>query len=272
MLDVTLGLAGHAAALAERLGPTGSLTGIDADAGNLADAKKRLSKLPCTFVFHHGNFGDVIPTLQGEYDIILADLGLSSPHVDDATRGFSFRADAPLDMRYDRTAGETAAQLITRLSTEELTAVLNDYGEIHGILRLAQKVKGDAPQTTHALAKSVESIFGFRTKSVLPQIFQALRIAVNNELGALNVLLENLSRILAKNGRCAILSYHSLEDRLVKQTFRALVTVPKDPITGQPLREPRFTLLTKHAVVPSEREVAENPRSRSAKLRAIRKA
>lgn len=270
VLDVTLGLGGHAAAFLERIGPSGSLTGLDADPKNLTQAQKKLSSFPNVTCLH-ANFRDLPSLALPHVDVIFADLGLSSPHVDDPERGFSFRTDAPLDLRFDPTTGPSAAQWLQIADPEELTRVLREYGELPHPHRLALLLKEQLPQTTFALVRAVEEVLHWRAKAFLPQVFQALRIAVNDELGALDTLLAYGPSLLKEGGRMGIISYHSLEDRRVKQVFRSLTTAHKDPESGQDAAPAAFVSLTRKALTPSAEEIAGNSRSRSAKFRAIRK-
>jgi 16S rRNA (cytosine1402-N4)-methyltransferase len=272
VLDVTLGLAGHASSFAEKIGERGMLIGIDADTENLALAHEKLSSWNGTLVLHHANFGRLPELNIPPCDIIFADLGLSSPHLDLPERGFTFRADGPLDMRFDRTRGKTASDLIEESDAEELVKILREYGELQiGAFKLAQRLAGKRFGTTTELKEAAEEIFSWRTKQVLPQVFQALRIAVNEELVALETLLSYGMQLLKPGGRMGILSYHSLEDRLVKHAFRSLTTPTKDPLTGKVAVEAPFELILSKALVPSDSEIADNPRSRSAKFRAIQK-
>lgn len=270
VLDVTLGLGGHAGSFLQAVGPSGHLVALDADEDNLRIARERLAPLGSPELIH-ANFGSVRSLGLAPFDIIFADLGLSSPHIDDAARGFSFRFDGPLDLRFDRSRGETAADLIERLSEDDLKQVFREYGELREAGRLARLLAGKRWDTTTALKHKAEEAFGFRAKQVLPQVFQALRIAVNDELAVLTELLEAGLDLLESNGRMGVLSYHSLEDRIVKHTFRAACAPIKDPVTGKVAIESAFELVTPKALVPSEQEIGDNPRARSAKFRVIRK-
>lgn len=268
MLDVTIGLGGHAAALLEAVGAQGRLIGLDADERNLTIARERLAGQGRADL-RHANFRD-LPTMDlPDVDVLFADLGLSSPHVDNPLRGFTFRFDAPLDLRYDPTRGETAAELVTRSTPEDLFQIFRTFGEFSGGARLGRALAGSTIATTDDLKRVVEVTFGYRAKALLPQIFQALRIAVNDELGALDVLLDAGPKLLKPGGRMGVISYHSLEDRSVKRAFRALTMPPKDPVTGRILRCAHFSLLTRRPLVPSPEEIAANPRARSAKFRAL---
>ena len=276
VLDVTLGLGGHSEAFLEAVGPSGRLTALDADTANLEHARTRLLPFAGRTTLVHGNFRDVGVLAKGPFDIVFADLGLSSPHLDDASRGFSFRTKAPLDMRLDRSRGKPAWELLANSDLDDIAGALRTYGEVERagslgieIMKMFADEPGRADWSTDDLKGCVERVFTYRAPKVLPQVFQAIRIAVNDELGALTALLEAIPTLLKPRGRCAIISYHSLEDRLVKQTFRLLSMPVKDPHTGAIAKEADFLLLTRKAVVPSDEELRHNPRSRSAKLRAI---
>lgn len=279
VLDCTLGLGGHSAAFLDAVAPTGSLVALDADATNLDDARKRLAPYGDRARFVHTNYRDVasldlgIPACPaGRFDVVFADLGLSSPHIDEPERGFSFRTDGPLDLRYDRTTGRTAAELIEQSSEDDLVTIIHDFGEVHQYVRpLAKLLASTRVETTFAFKAKVEEVFRYRSPSVLPRLFQALRIAVNDEIGALESLLAAIPDLLKPGGRVGILSYHSLEDRVVKRTFKSWSEPEKDPLTGRVCSPSRFELLTKKALVPEDDELAANPRSRSVKFRAIRR-
>lgn len=272
VLDVTTGLGGHARAFLERTAPDGRLIALDADPDNLALAREHLAPFGNRVQFLHANFRDCASLALPQADIILADLGLSSPHLDDPRRGFSFRTEAALDLRFDRTAGDPAALWIQKVAEQELVKALRDFGELPGAGRLARALKASEIRTTSDVVRIAEEVYGWRAKSLLPQFFQALRIAVNDELGALEEFLLFAPGLLTPGGRLGIISYHSLEDRRVKQTFRSLTTAPKNPHTGQDAAPSDFTLLMRKAIISSAEEVSCNPRSRSAKFRAIRRA
>ncbi|MFA6039070.1 MAG: 16S rRNA (cytosine(1402)-N(4))-methyltransferase RsmH [Candidatus Peribacteraceae bacterium] len=276
VLDATLGLGGHAQAFLGRIGAQGHLYGVDADALNLEEAGKRLAQVAGNVTCIQGNFRGIASMGLPMLDVIFADLGVSSPHFDDPSRGFTFRADAPLDLRFDRTQGQTAAALIATAPQEELKHIFQAFGEMRGSGRLASVLyhdvrHGKAIRTTAEFRALIERLYGFRAPSILPQAFQALRIAVNDELGALAEFLKAAPPLLAPGGRMGVISYHSLEDRMVKNAFRALCTTEKDDITGADTAAAPFILLTKKAVVPSAEEQKSNPRARSAKFRAIRR-
>lgn len=274
VLDCTLGLGGHALSFLNATAPNGRLIGLDADPENLARAKERLDSSAHRIDLRVMNFRDAA-TCNEPVDIVFADLGVSSPHFDDPGRGFTFRADAPLDMRYDRSQGMTAASFLQSASEDAITQALKEFAEIQRSRILAQELHkrftGETKSwTTTDVVQCVEKVFTYRAPKVLPQVFQALRIVVNDEMGALQSLLAALPGMLRPGGRCGIISYHSLEDRLVKHAFRSLSTPEKDPHTGQESVPAPFVLLTKKPIVPSSAEVDRNPRARSAHFRAIR--
>lgn len=271
ILDVTLGLGGHSEAFLNAIGPTGRLVALDADEENLRFARQRLAPFGTQAELHHINFGSVRSLELEPFDIVFADLGLSSPHIDNAERGFSFRFDGPLDLRFDRSRGDTAADFLERISPEDLYVVFRRYGELQQSNRLSKLLAGKRWETTSDVKKIVEEAYGYRAKSVLPQVFQALRIAVNDELSVLTELLHAGLDLLKPGGRMGVLSYHSLEDRIVKHLFREVCTPLKDPVTGKVAVPSAFELVTPKAIVPSDQEISENQRARSAKFRVIRK-
>ncbi len=277
-LDVTLGLGGHSEAILQKILPGGSLVALDADPENIDRAKKRLSAFDDVLTIMQSNFlllPDCLPEDKREFDVILADLGISSPHIDDPERGFSFRQNAPLDMRFDQSSGMTAAMLLASLHRERLITIFRDFGELPAVHRFVDAIierRAENPVRTSDDLKNVASqIYSYKAPQMLPQIFQALRIAVNRELDALKRFLEIAPQLLACGGRLAVISYHSLEDGLVKASFRTLCTSIKDPVTGSVSEESACELLTKRPIRPDEEETKMNPRSRSARLRAIAK-
>lgn len=280
VVDCTLGMGGHSLALAQAITPTGRVIGFDLDAANLAHAEQLLRATGATFTPVHGNFADAPRQLQKlgvRADIVLADLGFSSSQMDNPERGFSFSVDAPLDMRLDRSAPITAADLLAALPERELADIIFRYGDdpfARAIARkLAQSRRSEPIRTTARLARLVTEAYGPRARSSrmhpATRTFMALRIAVNDEQGSLRGLLDHITRgaeAAARGGwlnpgaRIAIISFHSLEDRPVKQCFAELVT-----------RQLATSLTPKGKPVgPSEDEMKANPRSRSAKLRAVR--
>ncbi|MCE9568224.1 MAG: 16S rRNA (cytosine(1402)-N(4))-methyltransferase RsmH [Planctomycetes bacterium] len=260
-VDCTVGAGGHSKLIAERLTGTGTLIGLDQDPTMLELARPRLAEVPAKITLVHANFDQLAEVLAnlsiGTVDGVLADLGFASDQIQAAGRGFSFREDGPLDMRLDPSTGATAADMVNTMSEGGLADVFYEYGEERLSRRVARKIverRTTKPfATTADLANIVRSCVP-RSGSIDPatRVFQALRIAVNDELGALDRLLAALSRIVKPGGRAGIISFHSLEDRRVKQAFRtANVWEP----------------LNKKPVEAGEEELAHNPRSRSAKLR-----
>ena len=262
--DATLGGAGHAEAILDASAPDGRLIGVDRDPRALEAARGRLSRFGARATLVHAAFSDLSRVLRESgaprVDGVVADLGVSSPQLDDAERGFSFRTEGPLDMRMDTTRGETARELIGRLSERELADVIYAFGEERKSRRVARTIKEaeaqDQLHTTEDLRRAVVRAVGpSRGRGIDPatRTFQALRIAVNGELTELDALLAQLPDVLADRGVAVLISFHSLEDRKVKQCFR-----------GQDALRP----LTKKPLVAQDDEARENPRSRSAKLRA----
>jgi 16S rRNA (cytosine1402-N4)-methyltransferase len=280
VVDCTLGLGGHALAIAERIKPGGRIVGFDLDPRNLERATQLLRDAGADLTPVHANFvlaPQRLLQLTLRADIVLADLGFSSSQMDDPTRGFSFLVDAPLDMRLDPGAPITAADLLSVLSEKEIADIIFQYGEdpfARAIARkLAQSRRAEPIRSTARLARLVTEAYGPRARSSrmhpATRTFMALRIAVNDELGSLRGLLDHISRgaqevnrggWLNPGARIAVIGFHSLEDRIVKQAFADLV------------RRGLATSLTLKGkpVGPSEEQVKVNPRSRSAKLRAVR--
>lgn len=266
-VDATIGRGGHARSIAARLGPTGRLIGIDRDPSALAAVRENAWDCPVELVL--GNFADLELILRRlkrpPVDGVLADLGVSSPQLNDPERGFSFRQAGPLDMRMDPSIGEPASNLVNRLDVSELTRIFREFGEERHARRIAERVvdrrRRKPIETTVDLAELIRSIVPRargKGTSIDPatRVFQALRIAVNDELASLETFLDRLPWCLAPGGRAALISFHSLEDRRVKHAFQ-------DRRYWSPV--------TKKPVLPTEDETRVNPRSRSAKLRvAIR--
>jgi 16S rRNA (cytosine1402-N4)-methyltransferase len=260
IVDCTLGGGGHAEALATRLVPGGKLIGLDQDQSMLDRAKSRLENLPVQLI--QANFDQLRPVLNrlglNAVDGVLADLGFCSEQMDDPQRGFSFQAAGPLDMRLDTSVGPTAGDLLHQLSERDLADIFWRFGEERFSRRVARRIvesrKLAPPRTTEELANLVRRCVP-RGRGIDPatRVFQALRIAVNDELGALERLVASLPWCLRPGGRAVIISFHSLEDRLVKRAF-------KD--------KEHWQELTRKPIQAPDHEVQANPRSRSAKLRA----
>jgi 16S rRNA (cytosine1402-N4)-methyltransferase len=276
-IDGTLGGGGHALDTLLAALPGGRLLGIDADPAALAAARARLEAAgvpPMSYTLQHGRFGDMAAIARnagfGPVDGILLDLGVSSHQLDTPERGFSFSADGPLDMRLDPTRGPTAADLVNTLPEVALADIIYRYGEERGSRRIARLIverRQQAPiTTTGELAAVVARAIGRGGRDKIhpaTRTFQALRIAVNGELDQLEAALPQAVELLAPGGRLAVISFHSLEDRIVKLFFRA------ESGYGGSMNErtPRLAIVTKKPVEAGEAETAENPRARSAKLR-----
>ncbi|KAB2962141.1 MAG: 16S rRNA (cytosine(1402)-N(4))-methyltransferase RsmH [Thermoanaerobaculia bacterium] len=279
-LDATLGLGGHAEALLDAA-PAARLVGADRDPQALALAAARLARFADRVELVEADFGRLEERVghRAPFAGVLADLGVSSLQLDTAGRGFSFRREGPLDMRMGR-GGSTAADLVSTLSEAELTDIFRQYGEEPQARRVARAIveaRAERPiATTADLADVVRSarrpMRGEERIDPATRVFQALRIAVNEELDQLSELLDQAVRMLDHDGRLVVISYHSLEDREVKNRFRDLARGEVDPITGRTHSETRILeVLTRKPVRPGEAEVDANPRSRSARLRASRR-
>ena len=282
-VDGTVGLGGHSEAILNA-SPETRVIGIDLDSESLELAQQRLAPFGGRFRTAHANFRDITRVLAeaGEQEIsgILIDLGVSSLQFDSPHRGFSFRFDAPLDMRLDaKGGGETAADLLRDSSEEEIARILFEYGEERRSRRLARRIverreEGQPLETTSELADLVAKAIGYsRAQKIHPatRTFQALRIAVNHELEGLDLFIETAVDLLQPGGRFAAISFHSLEDRIVKQGLRRLSGYcqcpPRVPVCACGARH-EVEILTRRPVTAGPLELNENPRARSAKLRA----
>jgi 16S rRNA (cytosine1402-N4)-methyltransferase len=285
-VDATLGGGGHAERILEASDPDGRLLGLDADGAAIARVRARLAqRFGARLQLRQANFRDLGSVAAEEgfagIDGCLFDLGLSSFQLADADRGFGFRTSGALDMRFDTNRGVPAAELIATLDATELTALFRRYGEEPFAGRIARAIveaRRTAPlRTADELAALVARVTpsrapGRRRVHPATRVFQALRIAVNEELEAVGELLDQAVRLLDTEGRLVVISYHSLEDRIVKNRFRDLARGEVDPITGRTLGATRILeVLTKKPLRPSEAEVDANPRARSARLRAARR-
>jgi len=282
VVDGTLGLGGHALSILGQLGSGGHYYGFDLDETNLAQAKQRLKEFSSHVTFFHDNFAHCQDRLNSigvtSVSKILLDLGLSSPHVDDSTRGFSLQKEGPLDMRFDRSSGMTAAEVLNTWSEEDLRHIFYRYGEERYAPKAASLIverrREKKFETTSELRAVIHEIMTHPAdeRRMSTRIFQALRIAVNDELEVLGKAIPPLLSLLKPGGRMVVLSYHSLEDRIVKQAFKYAIQTchcPPQVLQCTCPRDPSFRLLTKKPIVPSDSEIQSNPRSRSAKLRAI---
>lgn len=266
-VDVTFGGGGHSRAILERLGTAGRLVGMDQDLDASMNALQ-----DSRFTFAHGNFAYLKNFLRyygiTGVDGILADLGVSFHHFDDVERGFTFRADAPLDMRMNRSASFNAKDLIDTYSEERLADVLYLYGELRQSRRLAAAIVKARPSTTGELVDTVRPLLkASQEKKELSMVFQALRIEVNGELNALGRLLTQSLEVLNPGGRLAVITYHSLEDRLVKNFMRTGNVEGRQEKDFFGRVNTPWRVITGKVIVPSAAEVELNPRSRSAKLR-----
>ena len=284
-LDATVGLGGHSYEIARRLGAPGHLIGFDKDAAALEVAAKRLAVRSSSFAVRedipeqpatnelpdwplitliHGSFAELANSEQRTtYDGILADLGVSSLQLGDPARGFSFQAEGPLDMRMNPMSGETAEQVVNHIDERELADVIYEFGEERRSRRIARAIVRSRPiRTTKQLVEVISAaVRSMKHERIHPatRTFQALRIFVNRELDDLQALLEAAPRVLKPGGRLVVISFHSLEDRMVKDALR------------DGAKQGWYRLLTKKPVTASEEEIDRNPRSRSAKMRAAEK-
>lgn len=279
-IDGTFGRGGHTRAILAQLGPTGRVLAMDKDPEAIATAKILASEDP-RLLYWHGSFTEIPICLQQfelpQPDGILLDLGVSSPQLDNSVRGFSFMQDGPLDMRMDPTRGQSAAEFLNTADAEEIARVLYVYGEERASRRIAAAivaVRQHAPLSrTHELARIVAAVVpGKPGRHPATQTFQAIRIWINQELADLEKVLDVALTVLKPAGRLCVISFHSLEDRCVKQFFAAQAggNVPKD----LPLRDweiPRAVRLIDRAIKATAAEITMNPRSRSARLRIAEK-
>ena len=281
--DGTLGGGGHAEAVLVGSSPTGWLYGCDRDGAAIQAASRRLAEFAGRFEIRRGNFAEMANWVPaGSCDGVLLDLGVSSPQFDEGARGFSFQQDGPLDMRMDDRQSLTAAALVNEAGAEELAEIFWRFGGERESRRFAKAIVHDRElrrfETTGQLAGLIERLAPRHGRKTHPatKVFQALRIAVNDEIGSLERGLDGAVRLLRPGGRLAVITFHSLEDRVVKEfgrekardyTVAGEVDVPE---LRQP-REPELRWVVRKAVLPSEVELAENPRSRSAQLRIMEK-
>lgn len=285
-IDATVGGGGHAERILEASTPDGRLLGLDADRAAIARARARLARFRDRVALRHANFGDVgrVAPEAGfaEVDGVLFDLGLSSDQLADPERGFSFRADAPLDMRFDRSRGVPARKLLARMNAAELAGIFRRYGEEPFAGRIARAIVAQRADprtlTGSSLAALVERVVprgGRRRIHPATRVFQALRIAVNGELESLEGGLAGALGLLRPGGRLVVISYHSLEDRIVKRFFaaerRGCTCPPELPVCVCG-RRPRLRLVGRQPLRPAPAETYRNPRSRSARLRAAERS
>ena len=282
-VDGTIGGGGHAAAILAASSPSGWLYGCDRDGAAVEAAERRLAEFFGRFEIRQGNFAELAEWVPAnDCDGALLDLGVSSPQLDEAGRGFSFQQDGPLDMRMDSRQAMTAATLVNEKTVEELAKVFWELGGERNARRFARAIVREREhrpfETTRQLAQFIEQMAPRRGRATHPatRVFQAVRMAVNDEVGSLELGLAGVLKVLKCGGRLAVITFHSLEDRMVKDfgrarardyTFTGGMDVPE-------LREPRapeVKWVQRKAICPSEAEVASNPRSRSAQLRVLEK-
>lgn len=277
VVDCTLGRAGHAVELLRAVGPTGKVIGLDLDGDHITAARQTLAAVGHPFAVHQTNFAGIRHALGAEglthADAVLADLGVSSMQIDDPGRGFSYAREGPLDMRMDRSRGKTAAQVLATASADELARAFAEYGDEPEAAKIAAAIVARPPVTTRELTALIEEAAPVRIEKPRPgvptvrqqkmrpaaRVFQALRILVNRELASLTELLRVLPEVLSPGGRAAVISFHSGEDRLVKQAFRDGV------------RAGLYAAASDEPVRATWAERQANPRSRSAKLRCVRR-
>jgi 16S rRNA (cytosine1402-N4)-methyltransferase len=282
-IDCTLGQAGHARQILERITPGGRLLGIDRDPGAAQAARAALASYGPAAVVVHGRFAE-LGSISAEHgfekaDLVLFDFGLSSNQIDDPERGFSFQREGPLDMRMDPGSGFAASKIVNESDAREIERILREYGEERWARRIAQFIVARRPlRTTRDLAQAVEAAIPRkawpRDINVSTRTFQGLRIAVNDELGEIEEGLRAALSTLKPGGRMATISFHSLEDRLVKSFFNVeskdCICPPQQPVCTCGHRA-TLRIITRRPVRPSEEEVAANPRARSARLRVAEK-
>jgi len=283
VVDATVGCGGHAAAIAERISPGGLLIGLDWDSEALGIAEEKLRGAGCEVRLRRRNFSDLKSVLgeEGvfEVDALLFDVGVSSLQLEEGERGFSFSVHGPLDMRMDRRRSETAGAILSRYGVREMERLFSEYGEESLARPIARAIaKAGCPGDTVELAELVARVYAKAGRhgrtNPATKIFQALRIAVNDELGNLRSAIPQAIDVASKGGRIVVISFHSLEDRIVKEEFaqgaRGCVCPPSFPVCRCG-RAPRLKIVTKRPLRPSEKELIVNPRARSARLRAAEK-
>jgi len=280
-VDGTIGAGGHSRGILERSSPDGKLIGFDRDPAALALAKSNLAEFSDRVTLIHGSYHELVSHLNNRnwhtVDGILIDLGLSSMQIDSPERGFSFRYDAPLDMRFDPDQSFSASDLVNEFSREELAEIIFTYGEEKFSRRIADAIIANRPlRTTKELAELIKSVVPHTKSKIHPatRTFQALRIVVNNELNALEAFLPAALEVLKPGGRLAVIAFHSLEDRIVKVYFRqesrGCICPPEIPICVCE-HKARIKEISRRPIRPGDHEIDQNPRARSAKLRAAEK-
>ena len=284
-VDGTTGGGGHSSGICERLSEKGHLIAVDRDAEALAAAEKRLSPYKCRKTFVHANYSDtaaIAAAAGGRVSGILLDLGVSSYQLDNPERGFSYMNDAPLDMRMDASDRLTAYDIVNGYSEADLARIIKDYGEERWARRIAEFIvrerKNSPIESTDRLTEVIKSAIPAKARRTGPhpakRTFQAIRIEVNDELGHLREAVEKLPDLLESGGRIAVITFHSLEDRIVKTEFERRLdpcTCPKEFPVCVCGKKADVKRVTKKPVIPSQEETGKNPRARSAKLRVLEK-
>ena len=280
-VDMTLGRGGHSSLILSKLSFKGKLIGIDQDPEAIAKTKVRLekqNKKAYLFQTNFVNFDYCLRTMEiSEVDGFVFDLGVSSPQFDEGDRGFSYRMDARLDMRMDQNSDLDAYKVVNSYSVKDLTRVFRDYGEEKFAFQIAkniEKARAIKPiETTFDLVEIIKKTLPAKVleKKGHPakQVFQAIRIEVNDELNVLENTLKRAINSLKIGGRCAVISFHSLEDKIVKDIFKSHSFIEGDRLNFDTVKEVKFKLVNKKVIIPSDEEMAANPRSKSAKLRVI---
>lgn len=285
-VDCTMGGAGHSKEIVKKLSNKGLFIGFDQDKNAIKTAKERLSEYSDRVKFVHSNFENIKDELEkiGVYKIdgVLADLGVSSHQLDEADRGFSYMQDAPLDMRMDVRCEFSAYDVVNRYTEEELAKIIKDYGEENWAKRIAKFIveerKENKIETTGELVDIIKKAIPKKARIDGPhpakRTFQAIRIEVNNELGVITKMIDDASSIMNKGGRICIITFHSLEDRIVKNAFKELsldcICPPHLPMC-QCDKKSEVKIITRKPIIPTDEEIEVNPRSRSAKLRVAQK-
>lgn len=285
-VDCTMGGAGHSKEIVKKLSNKGLFIGFDQDKNAIKTAKERLSEYSDRVKFVHSNFENIKDELEkiGVYKIdgVLADLGVSSHQLDEADRGFSYMQDAPLDMRMDVRCEFSAYDVVNEYTEEELAKIIKDYGEENWAKRIAKFIveerKEKKIETTKELVDIIKKAIPKKARIDGPhpakRTFQAIRIEVNNELGVITKMIEDASSIMNKGGRICIITFHSLEDRIVKNAFKELsldcICPPHLPMC-QCDKKSEVKIITRKPIIPTDEEIEVNPRSRSAKLRVAEK-
>ena len=284
-VDGTVGGGGHSSGICERLGESGHLVAVDRDIEALTAAEKRLEPYLCSKTFVHANYSDIRAieaAAGGKVSGILLDLGVSSYQLDNPERGFSYMNDAPLDMRMDASDRLTAYEVVNGYSEDELARIIKDYGEERWARRIAEFIarerKTSPIESTDRLTEIIKAAIPAKARRTGPhpakRTFQAIRIEVNDELGHLREAVERLPDLLESGGRIAVITFHSLEDRIVKTEFERRLdpcTCPKEFPVCVCGKKADVKRVTRKPVVPDEKETEENPRARSAKLRVLEK-